>query len=122
MNKERTREMGMMGIKKYEAAKKMLRGGVTKEEVANILSIEITTTKHIEESTDYENFKSIEGAYKVGERQKKTIREVIEKEGIKHEQSVTIVADRYMAEQLKKQTELLEIISNKLAFIVEKLI
>ena len=45
------------------------------------------------------------------------------KEGrvIRHEQSVTIVANHYMAEEMKKQTELLELISRKLAFIVDEL-
>lgn len=36
-------------------------------------------------------------------------------------QSVTIVANHYMAEELRKQTELLKLISNKLAYIVEQL-
>ena len=39
----------------------------------------------------------------------------------KHEQSVTVIANHYMAEQLQKQTELLTLISNKLAFIVDEL-
>jgi DeoR/GlpR family transcriptional regulator of sugar metabolism len=39
----------------------------------------------------------------------------------KHEQSVTLIANHYMAEQLQKQSNLLTIISNKLAFIVDEL-
>ena len=43
-------------------------------------------------------------------------------EKVIHEQSVKIVADEYMAAELKKQTALLELISRKLAFIVDELV
>jgi len=40
---------------------------------------------------------------------------------VEHRQTVQITATHYMMEELKKQNELLTIISNKLAYIVEQL-
>ena len=40
---------------------------------------------------------------------------------VEHRQTVQITATHYMMEELKKQNELLAIISNKLAYIVEQL-
>jgi hypothetical protein len=40
---------------------------------------------------------------------------------VEHRQSVTVIANHYMMEQLQEQTRLLTLISNKLAFIVEQL-
>ena len=40
---------------------------------------------------------------------------------IRHEQSVTIIANQYIAEELKKQTEQLELINRKLARILDDL-
>ena len=44
-----------------------------------------------------------------------------ESQVVEHRQTVTIVANHYMAEEMRKQTELLQLISNKLAYIVEQL-
>ena len=38
-----------------------------------------------------------------------------------HEQSVTIQATHYMMEELRRTNELLTLISNKLAFVVDQL-
>ena len=60
----------------------------------------------------------------LGNRREKTNKEDKankEEKVIRHEQSVTIVANNYMAAEMKKQTELLELISRKLAFIVDEL-
>ena len=40
---------------------------------------------------------------------------------IEHRQTVTLVANQYLMEEVKQQTELLKLISNKLAYIVEQL-
>ena len=89
------------------------------EQLAEYLEIAPITLEHIKKSTSYEDYRKIEATYKVNrrEKQKKEKKETI----VRNEQSVTIVANQYMAEQLKRQTELLTLISNKLAFIVEEL-
>lgn len=40
---------------------------------------------------------------------------------VEHRQSIVVQANHYMMEELKKQTETLKLISNKLAFIVDEL-
>lgn len=40
---------------------------------------------------------------------------------VEHRQSITLMANHYLMEEVKKQTQLLTIISNKLAFVVDEL-
>ena len=40
---------------------------------------------------------------------------------VEHKQTITMVANHYMMEQLQKQTELLTLIGNKLAVIIDDL-
>ena len=46
---------------------------------------------------------------------------VVQPQIIEHRQSVTLMANHYLMEEVKKQTELLTVISNKLLYIVEQL-
>ena len=72
-------------------------------------------------SDSYEEFKNSFYASAQAARNAKKKEEKKDVQIVEHRQSVTIVATQYMAEEMKKQTELLKLISNKLAFIVDEL-
>ena len=114
--------------KKFRAAKILIQSGASNKEVADYLEIGLSTVGRIKAAEDYEDFCQARkaAAYKAKveaqkqkqqpEEQEQPVKQIVE-----HQQSVTIIANQYMAEQLKKQTELLTMISNKLAFIVDEL-
>ena len=97
------------------------------DEICEYLKISATTVQRIRKAESLEEYKSMTyvavRAARAGEKKEPEpepapqVQEVIHK----HEQSVTLVANHYMAEELRKQTQLLTLISNKLAFIVDEL-
>lgn len=124
--------------KMYDAAKILQKGGADRKEIADYLTISISSVDRILSSDSFDDFQNANKARafmarKAAEEKKQakiqpvaqTVEEpvqVVTQEVIhKHEQSVTVIANHYMAEQLQRQTELLTLISNKLAFIVDEL-
>ena len=114
----------------FNCVKRLLMSDAPTEEIVEYMGISSTTVNRIKRSEDFEEYKNMTyataGAIRAKEKQKneqaqepKALppQEVIHK----HEQSVTVIANHYMAEQLQEQTKLLTIISNKLAFIVDEL-
>ena len=111
----------------YNAVKRLQADGATVKEVMEYFNLSDSTVRrcfNAETFSDYENETAARArqlrasaAKKQNEPAVPVQQEVIHK----HEQSVTVIANHYMAEQLQKQTELLTLISNKLAFIVDEL-
>ena len=125
----------------YNAVKIMLKAGATNKEIAQYMGLSATTIGYIKASESYEEYKQI--AYESSGRYKKMMKAIKAKEAeekkneqtkeespvkeettpqvVEHRQTVTLVANHYMAEEMKKQTELLTLINNKLTLIAEDL-
>lgn len=136
MNNQEKKTYQKITEKIYRACKIMLKGGATLKEVAEYMDISINTAGRINRAETFEEYKNI--AYSEGYlfKKKKAAEEAAAKQVqaqatqapaeppkqvVEYKQSVTIQATHYMETELKKQTELLTMISNKLAFIVEEL-
>ena len=115
----------MLTEQNYDLINYMIKGGATDQEIIENFKITEGTLSRVKKSKgNYEEYKKIHGNEVLGNRREKTNKEDKankEEKVIRHEQSVTIVASHYMAEEMKKQTELLGLISRKLAFIVDEL-
>ena len=104
----------------FKAAKTLIKGGATNKEVAEYLCISAWTVNEIKKSEDYIEYKNNVCARYSGSKkeQKQQIQEnpvsIVE-----HKQSVTIQANHYVEMELKKQTEILTLLSNKLTYIME---
>lgn len=126
---------------KFDAIKILIQGGAKAAEIGKFLDLHENTVYAVKKCETYEEYEQFI-AEKVAKRnaaraikmrqaeekkeQEKPVEPVqaaepVQPQVIEHRQSVTIVANHYMAEQLQKQTELLTLISNKLAYIVEQL-
>lgn len=102
-------------------------GGLTQQEIGKQFGICGNTVYKINRTDSYEEYKE----YQTKQNQKNRERTIQKKEEkrqeekevqiVEHRQSITLVANQYMMEEMRKQTELLKTISAKLAFIVEEL-
>lgn len=110
----------------FAAIKRLQADGATTKEVEEYFNLSNSTICRVFRSETYEEYIDETAARasamranfaKKNDPVPQPQQEVIHK----HEQSVTVIANHYMAEQLQKQTELLTLISNKLAFIVDEL-
>ena len=111
----------MLTKERYEAIICMLRGGATDEVIKTSMGINDTTLTRVKKSNgSWEEYRRLHGEHMQNVAQKK-VKKDPEPQIVETRQSVTIVANQYMAEQLKKQTELLTLISNKLANIMENI-
>ena len=100
----------------------MIKGGATDQQIIDGMKIKDGTLDRVKRSNgDYKLYKSFH-ANEVLNMVKYSKDKKEKNETIVHEQSVKIVADEYMAAELKKQTALLELISRKMAFIVDELV
>lgn len=109
-------------LSKFNAAKILFKGGATAQEVAEYLDISRPTASRIKNADTLEEYnQNAKAAYLYCQNQKKKQQEASEEKPAVQPQSVTIVANHFMAEELRKQTELLTTISAKLAFIVDEL-
>ena len=120
----------------FKAVKIMLAGGASCVEIAQYLKLGETAVYRIKKAEDWDEYRNILAAIAINKKEKcKAEKEpkpetiIIpkppevkqEQTVVEHRQTVTIQATHYMMEELKKQNELLAIISNKLAFIVDEL-
>jgi len=125
----------------YKAVRALLKDGSTDKEVCEYFGIGKSTVNYIKKCETYEEYKHTVyvssstykkrmAAIKAKEKEKaeeKTEEKVSEEpkdppvQVVEHRQSVTVVANHYMMEELKMQTELLKTISAKLLFIVDEL-
>ena len=105
----------------FSAIKTLQQGGAKPGEAAGYMNISPSQAGRIfkcESFEEYENetFKIVQAMR--GEKQNSDKKE--QSKEVHH--TVEIQATHYMMEELKKQTKLLETISNKIAFIVDELV
>lgn len=134
---------------KWKAIKILLESGATYNEIKEMIMVSNTVISFAKKSETYEEFRHklylTSGAYrkrmaaeaktKLGKeikaqevanevkavRASELIKEEPEEKVVEHQHNVTLVANNYLMEEIKKQNELLTLISNKLAFIVDEL-
>jgi len=112
----------------FNAVKRLQACGATVKEVMEYFTLSDSTVRRCFNSETLEEYEA-ETAVRASALRRSAVKKQNEPETLpvqqevihKHEQSVTVIANHYMAEQLQKQTELLTLISNKLAFIVDEL-
>ena len=130
----------------WKAIKTLLKGGATYKEICEYMNIASSTVSQIKSSETYEEYKhkvyltsgyyrkkmaAIEAAKQKEEKKKakeedEKVVPVVEPQETKtqvveHRQTIQITATHYMMEELKKANELLTLLSNKLAFVVDEL-
>ena len=136
--------------KLFRAVKIMTAGGATAHEIADYFGISITTVNRVRGSESFEEYRTLL-AVANGKKKKETAVPAVEKapamqpepagqsplaqslqhqpqnqmpqqpQVIEHRQTVTVQATHYMMQEMKKTNELLDLISRKLAFIVDSL-
>ena len=115
--------------KMFNAVKIMIKGGASNVEIAEYMNLGSTTVSRIKNSETWEDYlqrKREMAFYARKANEKKNAEpqnqpEPPKEQIVKHEQTVTIQATHYMMQELQKTNELLKLISNKLAMIVEDL-
>ena len=118
----------------FKAIKLLINSGSPKKEVMEDMGISSATFSHIKNAETYEEYKNIvymtSGSYrkkmaqqKAEEKAKEETKPVApsEPQVVEHRQTVIVQATHYMESELKKQTELLALINNKLTLIAEDL-
>ena len=123
----------------YKAIKMLLKSGATHPECAEYMNVSLTSVGRVARSEDYEDYKNGINAYYYGKKMaaKKAEEAKKEEEAKKAEekklppQSSPIVLPQHkpingedsyqLVRLMKEQNELLKIISNKMAFIVDEL-
>ena len=130
---------------KFKAVKILLNGGATYKEASEYMQVAESTVYRIKCAESWEDFLNGNAARVLAAKEakkkanKETAAKVAAKVGavpasqlpqpeakqetvkVVHEQSVTIQATHYMIEELRRTNELLTLISNKLAFVVDQL-
>lgn len=115
--------------KRFKAIKILLESGETIQEVADYMEVSKITVQRIKSSkTLDEYFHNLNAARFMAqkkEEEKKAEPKVEEPKQVtqvvEHRQTIQVQATHYMMEKLSETNELLRLISNKLAYIVEKL-
>lgn len=106
--------------KLFETVKLLLTGGGQRQKVADLVGVSIATVGRIAQADTYQDYLALLSGRSTAYAER-TKNETSQSNSQDTEHRVTIVADRFMAEKLDKQIELLTVISNKLIFIVEAL-
>lgn len=108
--------------KKYTAIKIMLNAQTPVSEISEYMEVSESVVYRVKNTQDFEDYQQSRRTAAIFANNKGAAADPQQVEHIHHhEQSVTVIANHYMAEELRKQTELLNLISNKLAFIVDEL-
>ena len=117
--------MATINGRMFDAVKLMIESGSDPREIADFIKISLMTVNRIAKSQDFAEYRNIVAYLAInGRNSKKPEKKEPEKEPIITDMKLpggTISANyqiNRMYEMLKKQTELLTLISNKLAFIV----
>lgn len=121
----------------FDCIKMLLENGASYEECATFMKVGLSTVGRIKAAETFEEYRQQMNvaALKYRQNKKAKLEEKASSEAVvveekpkepqpqvvEHRQSVTIQATHYMEMELKKHTELLTLISNKLAYIVEEL-
>lgn len=122
-----------MGEAKYHRGKvtqglfdavKICLNGSSVSETAKFMKLSQDVVRMIRDAENLEEYKALMFA-KCNQKKKQVAaikaKEEAPAQTVEHKHSVIIQATHYMESELKKQTELLTLISNKLAFIVDEL-
>lgn len=121
----------------FDCIKMLLENGASYEECAKYMKVGLSTVGRIKAAETFEEYKQQMNVAALKYRQSKKAKQEQEKASstpakeekpqepqpqvVEYRQSVTIQATHYVEMELKKHTELLTLISNKLAYIVEEL-
>lgn len=123
----------------FEAAKLLLENGATNGEIAKYLKISTDVVTFIRKAETYEEYQTIMYEYSLKQRQREAARVAAIKaketpkeeppqivpqttpQIVEHRQTVTVQATWQMTQEMQKTNELLRLISNKLAYIVDEL-
>lgn len=117
----------------YDCAKILFKGGATLQEVASYLKLGVSTAARIRQSETLEDYRQIQaslvanwkGNKKKQEEQPKEKPEEAKPEEAKPQPKQVSVSGQYqmnrIVEILKEQNEILKLLSNKIAFIVDEL-
>ena len=114
----------MLTQAKYNAIICMLRGGATDEDIMTSQGINENTLKKIKDSNeDFEQYRRLhaEMLKHVNGGRKKTCTENPPVQVVEHKQTITMVANHYMMEQLQMQTRMLTLLNNKMTLLCEAL-
>ena len=108
----------------YNAVKLILKGGAKASEAAEAMGISLNSVHRIKKSesyVDYVNFAYMNGSNRYRSKEQEAPKE--EKADLKQPGGTLSSAYQMnrMCEALKEQTELLKLLSNKVAFIVDEL-
>lgn len=111
----------MITIEKYNCIKILLNSGADIKEVSTTFKLNENTVKMVKRSQSYDEYKQdFAGALAI-KKAKTAQKPCPVTQIVEHRQSIEIQATHYMTTELKEIKELLKLMSNKLAFIVEKL-
>ena len=102
----------------FNCIKRLLKDGATAKEISEYLELATSTIYRVRDSETLEEY---DHNTKVRTTQARAIavKSEQEQQTVEHNHSVTIVANHYMAEELRKQTEALTLIGNKLTHVYE---
>ena len=103
---------------KYAAIKIMINAGTPTKEICEYLEVSDSTVLRVRNSEDYDDYQNNRKTAAIMATAKKKSDDQTESI-VSHEHNVTIIANHYMAEELRKQTQALELISNKMTHVYE---
>lgn len=116
----------------FKNAKLMINAGMSQRQIAKILNVSQNAICHINITDTLKDYNALVAKKSQADRDKKKgiVKPAEQKEEpqkelppqvVEYRQNVTIQATHYMMQEMQKTNELLKLISNKLAFIVEEL-
>ena len=111
----------------FRLIKLMTKDGATIPETAECFKISPATVSRVRQSENLDEYYAILAAMHTKMKEKKAAKSEPKpepepvKQVVEHRQSVTIQATHYMMTEMQKTNELLDLISRKLAFIVDAL-
>lgn len=121
--------MATLKLTKYNAIRALLESGAQVEEIAKMIEVAPSTVLIVKKEKSFNDCINalnanmyLARAAKKAKKEKKEQeqqQQILQREAEKP--SVTLLANHYLMEEMRKQTELLKTISAKLAFIVDEL-
>lgn len=116
--------MATLKLTKYNAIRALLESGAQVEEIAKMMEVAPSTVLIVKKEKSFNDCINALNANmylaRAAKKEKKEqAQQILQREAEKP--SVTLLANHYLMEEMRKQTELLKTISAKLAFIVDEL-
>lgn len=117
-----------ISMTKYNAIRMLIDSGASMDEITEMMRIAKSTVMAAQKAKNYRDFIdtvnsntfiAIASQKKKKEQNEQNEQQILQREAEKP--SVTLLANHYLMEEIRKQTELLKTISAKLAFIVDEL-